>query len=221
MASGPITSWQIDGETMEIVTGFDFWDSKITADGDCSYKIKKMLTPWKKSYDHPRKHTKKQRHYIANKGPSSQRYGFSSGHVCMWALAYKESWVLKNGWFWTVLLEKTLESPLGCKEIQTVHPNGNKSWIFIERTDAEAEAPILWPPDAKNWLIGKDRDSEKDWKEEKKGIAEDELVVWHQRLNGHKFEQALGVGDGQRSLACLSPWGCKEPYMIEPLNWTE
>ena len=106
-------------------------------------------------YDQPRQHIKKQRHYFANKGPSSQGYGFSSGHVWMWELDYKESWALKNWCFWTVVLEKTLESPLDCKEIQPVHPEGNQSWIFIGRTDVEAETPVLWPPDVKNWLIGK------------------------------------------------------------------
>ena len=115
-----------------------------------------MLTPWKESYDQARQHIKKQRHYFANKGPSSQSYGFSSSHVWMWELDYKESWVLKNWCFWTVVLEKTLESPLDCKEIQPVHPKGNQSWIVIGRPDAEAETPILWPPDAKNRLIAKD-----------------------------------------------------------------
>ena len=114
-----------------------------------------MLAPWKKSYDQPRQLIKKQRHYFANKGPSSQSYGFSSSHVWMWELNYKESWVPKNWCFWTVVLEKTLASPLDCKEIQLVHPKGSQSWIFIGRTDVEAETPILWPPDAKNPLIGK------------------------------------------------------------------
>ena len=148
------------------------------ADGDCSHEIKRLAL-WKKSYDQPRQHTKKQRHYFANKGPISQGYGFSSSHVWMWELDYKESWVLKNWCFWTVVLEKTLESPLDCKEIQPVHPKGNQSWIFIGRTDAEAETPILWLPDAKNWLIGKDPDTWKDWRWEEKGMTEDEMVGWH------------------------------------------
>ena len=122
--------------------------------------------------------------------------GFSSGHVWMWELDYKESWALKNWCSWTVVLEKTLESPLDCKEIQPVHPRGDQSWIFIGRTDAETETPILWPPDAKNWLVGKDPDAGKDWRQEEKGTAEDEMVGWHHWLNGHEFEQALGVGDG-------------------------
>ena len=116
-------------------------------------------TPWKKSYDQPRQHIKKQRHYFANKSPSSQSYGSSSGHVWMWELDYKEIWALKNWCFWTVVLEKTLESPLYCKEIQPVHPKGNQSWIFTGRTNAEAETPILWPPDAKNWTHWKRKDS--------------------------------------------------------------
>ena len=122
-----------------------------------------MLTHWKESYDQPRQHIKKQRHYFANKGLSSQGYGFSSSHVWMWQSDYKESWVPKNWGFWTVVLEKTLESPLDCKEIQPVHPKGKQSWVFTGRTDVEAETPVLWLPDAKSWLIGKDPDAGKDW----------------------------------------------------------
>ena len=133
----------------------------------------------------------------------------------MWELDYKESWVLKNWCFWTVVLEKTLESPLDCKEIK-----GYQSWIFIGRTDAEAETAILWPPDGKNWLIWKDLDG-KDWRQEEKGMTEDEMVGWHHWLNGHEFEQAPGVGDGQGGLVCCSPWGSKEPDPTEQLNWTD
>ena len=133
-----------------------------------------MLTPWKESYDQPRQHIKKQRHHFANKGPSSQGYGFSSGHVWMWELDYKESWVLKNWCFWTVVLEKALESPLDCKESQPVHPKGDQSWVFIGRTDAEAETPILWPPHAKSWLTGKDLDAGRYWGQEEKGTTEDD-----------------------------------------------
>ena len=147
-----------------------------------------MLTPWEKSYDQPRQHVKKQRHHFANKGPSSQGCGFSSSHVWMWELDYKESWVPKNWWFWTMVLEKTLESSLSCKEIQPVHPKGDQSGVFIGRTDAEAETPILWPPDAKSWLILKDPDAGKDWRQEEKGTTEDEMVGWHHWLNGHEFE---------------------------------
>ena len=142
-------------------------------------------------------------------------------HVWMWELDCEESWAPKNWCFWTVVLEKTLESPLDCKEIQPVHPKGNQSWIFIGRTDAEAETSKLWPPDAKNWLIGKDPDSGKDWRQKEKGTTEDEMVGWHHWLDRYEFEQALGVGDGQRSLACGSPWGCKESDMTEGLNRTE
>ena len=134
-------------------------------------------------------------------------------------LDYKESWLPKNWCFWTVVLEKTLESPLDCKEIQPVHPKGNQSWMFTGRTDAETEAPILWPPDAKNWLTGKDLDAGKDRRLEK-GTTEDEMVGRHHWLNGHEFEQALRVGDGQRILACCSPWGYKELDTTQWLNWT-
>ena len=148
----------------------------------------KMLAPWKKSFDQPRQHIKRQRHYFANKCPSSQSYGFSSGHVWMWELDYKERWALKNWCFWTVVLEKTPESPLDCKEIQPVHPKGNQFWIFIGSTVAEAETPVVWPPDAKNWLIGQNPDAGKDWRREEKEKAEDEMVGWHHQCNGHEFE---------------------------------
>ena len=139
----------------------------------------------------------------------------------MWELDHKEGWVWKNWCFWTVVLEKTLESPLDCKEIQPVLPEGNQSWIFTGRIDVEAETPILWPPDAKSRLIRKDPDGRKDWRQEEKGTTEDEMVEWHHWLNGHEFEQAPGVGDGQGSLACCSPWGCEELDMTERLNWAE
>ena len=137
----------------------------------------------------------------------------------MWELDHKESRELKSWCFWAVVLEKILKSPLDCKEIQPVHPKGNQSWIFIGKTDAEAETPILWTPDAKNWLLGKDPDAGKDWRQEEKGMTEDEMVGWHRWLDGHEFEQAPGVGDGQGSLAFCSPWGCKELDRIERLNW--
>ena len=127
----------------------------------------------------------------------------------MWELVYKESWAPKNWCFWTVVLEKTLESPLDCKEIQPVNPKGNQSWICIGRTDAEAETPVLWPPDVKSWLIGKDPDAGKDWGQEEKGMTEDEMAGWHHRVHGLEFEQAPGVGDGQGGLACCSSWGLK------------
>ena len=155
---------------------------------------------------------------ITNKGPSSQSYGFSSGHVWMWELDYKENWALKNWWFWTVVLGKTLESPLDCKEIQPVHLKGDQSWVFIGRTDAEAETPILWPPDAKNWLIGKVHYAGKDWGQEEKGVTEFEMVGWHHWLDGHVFEQAPGDGEGQGSLVSCSPCDHKESDTTEWLN---
>ena len=141
----------------------------------------------------------------------------------MWELDSKERWAPKNWCFWTVVLEKTLESPLDCKEIQPVHPKGNQSWVFIGRTDVEAEPPILWPPDAKSWLIWKDSDADagKDWGKEEKGTTEDEMVGWHHWLNGHEFGWTLGVGDGQGGLACCSSWCHKELDTTEQLNWTE
>ena len=175
-----------------------------------------MLTPWKKSYDYPRQHIKKQRHFFANKGPFSQGYGFSSSHVWMWELDYKESWAPKNWCFWTVVLEKTLESPL---DIQPVHPKWNQSWIFIGRTGVEAETPILWPPDTKNWLIEKDPDAGKDWRWEEKGTREDEVVGWHIWLNRDEFEWTPEVGDGQGNLVCCSPWVTRCQTWLS--DWTE
>ena len=136
----------------------------------------------------------------------------------MWELDHKEGCMPKNWCFWTVVLEKTLESPLDCKDIKPVNPKGNQSWIFIRRTDAGAEALILWPPDAKNWLIRKDPDAGKDWGQEEKGMTEDKMVGWHHCLNGHEFEQAPGNGEGLGSLACCSPWGPKESVTTERLN---
>ena len=180
--------------------------------------LRDVSFPWKESYDKPRQCIEKQRQHLADQSLSSQSYGFSSGHVWMWELDCKESWALKNWGFWTVVLEKTLESPLDCKEIQPVHPKGDQSWVFIGRTDAEAEAPVLWPPDVKNWLTGKNPNGGKDWRREEKGTTEDEMVWWHHRLNAHEFEQALGVGDGWGGLACCSPWGHKESDMTERLS---
>ena len=175
MASGPITWWQIDGETMETVT-FYF----LGLQNHCRWWLQPwnwmMLAPWKKSYNQPRQHNRKQRRYFTNKGPSSQSYGFSNSHVWMWELDHRESWMQKNWCFWTMVLEKTLESPLDSKEVKSVSSNGNQSWIFIGRTAAEAETPITWPPDAKSWLIRKDLDAGKDWRQEEKGTTEDEMV---------------------------------------------
>ena len=148
-------------------------------------------------------------------------YGFSSGHVWMWELGYKESWGPKNWCFWTVVLEKTHECPLDCREIKPLNPKGNQSWIFIGKTDAETETPILWPPDVKNWLIGKDPDTGKDWRWEEKGTTEDEVVGWRHRPDEHEFRQAPGVDDRQRSLAGCTPRGLKESDVTEQLNWTK
>ena len=169
-----------------------------------------MLAPWKKSYDKPKQHIKKQRHHFANKGQSSQSCGFSSSHVWVWQLDHKESWASKNWFFWTVLLEKTLEGPSDSRVIQPVNPKGNQPCIFIGRIDAEAEDPILWPLDAKSWLIWKDPDAGKDWRLEEKGMTEDDMVGWHHQLNGHESEWTPGVGDGQGGLACCHSWGRKE-----------
>ena len=150
--------------------------------------------------------------------PSSQGYDFSSGHVWMWELDYKESWAPKNWCFWTVVLEKTLESPLDCKEIQPVHHKGDQSWVFIGGSDVEAETPVLWPPDAKSWLTGKDPDAGKDWGQEEKALTEDEMVGWHHQLDRHGFGWTPGVDDGQGGLACCGSWGRKESDTSE-LNW--
>ena len=147
-----------------------------------------MLTPWKEGYDQSRQHMKKERHYFANKGPTSQGYGFSSCHVWMWELDCEESCELKNWCFWTVVLEKTLESPLNCEEIQPVPSKGNQPWVFIRRTDVETETPTLWPPYAKSWLIVKDPNAGKDWRREEKGMTDAEMAGWHYRCNGHEFE---------------------------------
>ena len=172
-----------------------------------------MLVPWKESYDKPRHHIKKQEYYFTDKGPNSQSYGFSSSHIQMWEVGYKEGWVLKNWCFWIVVLEKTLESPWDHKEIKPVNPKGNQSCVFIGRTNVEAETLILWPPDAKSWLIWKDLNAGKDWGQEEKGVTEDEMIGWHHWLNGHEFEQTLGDSEGQGSLVCCSPWDCKESDM--------
>ena len=151
----------------------------------------KMLVPWKKSYDKPRQHIKKQRHHFVNRSLYSQSYGFSSSHVQMWELDHKEGWVLKNWCCWTVVLE----GPLDCKDIQPVNPKGNQPWILTGRTDTEAEAPILWPPDGKSRLTGKDSDAGRDWGQEEKGTTEDEMAGWHHQLDGRESEWTPGDGD--------------------------
>ena len=202
---------------METVVDFVFFGSKITADGDWSHEIKRHLLLRRKVMSNLESILKSKD--FADKCPSSQSYGFSSRPVWMC-----ESWTIKKAEHWRidifelVVFEETLESPLDCKEMKPVHPKGSQSWIFIGRTDAEAEAPILWLPDLKSELIGKDTDAGKDWRQEENVMTEDEMVWWHPPLNWHEFGEAPGVGDGQGNLACCSPWGRKESYRTEQLN---
>ena len=176
MASGPITSWQIDGETVETVSDFIFWGSKITADDDCSHEIKRCLLHGRKVMSKLDSILKSRDITLPTKICLVKAMIFSSSHIWMWELDYKESWAPKNWYFWTVVLEKTVESPLDCKEIQQVHLKRDQSWMFIGRTDVEAETPILWPPNVKIWLIWKDPDDGKGWGQEEKWMAEDEMV---------------------------------------------
>ena len=215
MASGPITSWQIDGETMETVRDFIFLDSKITADGDCSHEIKRYLLLGRKAMTNLENILKSRDITLSTKvcvvKAPVVMYGCKS-----WTI---KKAVSKNWCFWTVVLEKTPESPLDCKEIQPVNPKGNQSWTFTGRTDAETEAPILWPPDVKNWLIRKVPDTGRDWRQEKKGTTEHEMVGWHHSLDGHEFEWAPGDGEGQGSLlVSCSPWDHKQLDMTKQLN---
>ena len=188
MASGPITSWQTDGETVETVTDFIFLGSKITADGDCSHEIERHLLLGRKVTTNLDGKLKSRDITLPTKVCLVKAMVFPVVMYGCESWSIKKSEHKKNWCFWTVVLEKTPESPLDCKEIQPVHPKGNQSWIFTRRTDAEAETPILWPPDAKNWLIWKDPDAGKDWRREEKGMTKDEMVGWHHRLNGHEFE---------------------------------
>ena len=198
MASGPMTLWQVDGENTGNSDRFYFLGSRITVDGDCSHKIKRcLLASWKKRYDKPRQCIKKQRHHFANKGLSSQSYGFSSSHVWMWELDHKEGWASKNWCLWTLVLEKTLESPLDGKEIKPVNPKGNQPWIFIEGLILKLQyfVHLIWRVNS----LGKKnlgKDTGKDWGQEGKGAAEDEMVRYHYWLNGHEFEQTPGDSEG-------------------------
>ena len=209
--------WGNSGNSVRLYFG----GSIITADGDCSHEIKIWLLLGRKVMTNLDSIFKKQRHYVANRGPSSQGYGFFSGHVWMWELDCEEGWALKNWCFWTVVLEKTLESPLDCKEIQPVHSEGDQPWDIFGRNDAKDEAPVFWPPHKKNWLIGKDSDAGRDWGQEEKGTIEVEMTGWHHWLDGRESEWTLGDGDGQGGLACCASWGRKESDTTERLNWTE
>ena len=194
-----------------------FLVSKITADGDCSHEIKRRLLLWRKDITNLDSILKSRDITLPTKICLVKAMVFP---VVMYGCINKESWAPKNRCFWTVLLLKTLESPLDCKEIQPVNPKGNQSWIFIRRTDAEAEALVIWPPDGKNWVIRKeDPDAGKDWRKEK-GMTEDEMVGWHHWLYGHEFEQTPGHSEGQGSLVCCSPWGHIELYLVtEQKEW--
>ena len=186
--------------------------SKITADGDCSHEIKRRLLLGRTAMINLESMLKSRDITLPTKVRLIKTMVFSNSHVWMWEMVYKEDWGLRNWCFWTVMLEKTLESPLDCKEIQPVYTKGNQSWIFIGRTDAETL--IFWPADAKNWLTGKDPDDGRDWGQEEKGTTEDEMV------DGHKFEWTLGVGDGQGGLVCCSPWGRRVRHdWATELNW--
>ena len=208
MVLSPIVSWQVVGETMETVPDFIFLASKITEDGDCSREIRRHLLLGRKAMTNLDTILKSRDITLPTKVHLVKAVAFSV--VRMWELDAKESWAPKNWCFWAVVLEKTLESSLDCKEIQPVHPKRNQPSIFIGRTDAEVEAPILWPPDVKNWLTGKDHDSGKDWRQEEKVTIEDEMAGWHHWLDGCESGWTLGVGDGQGGLACYSTWGRKE-----------
>ena len=223
MASSLITSspmanrWGKKGNSDRL----HFLGSKITAGADCSHEINRYLLLGRKAMTNLDSLLKRRDITLPTKVQLLKPMVFPVVMYRSQELDYKESWALKNWCFWTVMLEKTLKSPLGCKKIKPVHPKGNQSLIFIGRTVTRAGAPILWPPDVKNWLIGKDPDAGKDWRQEEKGMTEDEMVGWNHWLYGHEFEQAPGVGDGQGSLACCSPWGCKESDKTEWLNWTD
>ena len=199
-----------------MVTDFILGDSKITADGDCNHEIK-MLAPWKASYDQPRQHIKKQIHYFANKVLPSQSNGFPSSHVWMWELDYKESWALKSWCFWIVVLEKTLESPLDCKEIQPVHPKGKQSWISLEGLVLKLK--LQYFGHLKNGLIGKDSDVGKDWRQEEKRMTEDEMVGCHHWLMDMSLSK-LGKLAVDREACCVAANGVSKSWTWLS-NWTE
>ena len=200
---------------MEKVTDFIFLGSKITADCDCSHEFKRHLLLGRKSYDKQRQVYSKAEILLYWKSPSSQSYGFHSSHIWIWELDHKESYGQRIDAFEMLILEKTLESPLNRKEIKPINCKRNQSWIFFGSTETEDEAPRFWPPDAKNWLIGKDLDGGKDWRQEEKQITEDDITGWCHQWDGHEFEQTPGDGKGQGSLACCIPWGCNVSDMIQ------
>ena len=208
MPSSPMTSWQIDGKTMKTVRHLVFLNSKITEDGDCSHEIKRHLLLGRKA--------------MTNLDSILKSRDITSSIKVHLFKAMFFPVVMYGCKIWTtVVLEKTLESPLDGKEIQPVHPKGNQSWILVGRTDVKGEIPILWPPDVKSWLPGKDPDAGKDWRQEEKGMTEDEKVGWHHWLDGHEFEQALGIGDGEVSLACCNPWcrRVRHDWVTELTDW--
>ena len=204
---------------METVTDFIFGGSKITADGDCSHEIKRHLLLGRKALTNLDGILKSRDITLLTKVHLVKAMIFPVVKYGCESWIVKKAEALKNQCFWTVVLEKTLESPLDCREIQPVHPKGNQSWIFIARTDVEAEILILWLPDVKNWLVGKDPNAGKDWRQEEKGMTKDEMVGWHYWLDGHEFEQAPGVHNGQGNLACCSTWDHKELDTFS--DWTE
>ena len=201
-------------EQVEAVTDFIFLGSKITADGDCSHESKRHLLLERKAMTNLDSMLKSRDHF-ANKGPSIQSYGFSGSHVWMWELDHKKSWVLKNWCFQFVVLEKTLESPLSSKEIKPDNPKGNQPWIFIRGTDVEAEAPILWPVDAKSQLTGKDPDAGKDWGQAEKRATEDEMIGWHTNSMDMSLSKLWEMVK-DREASCASPWRCKE---LDRTSW--
>ena len=222
IAASPITSWQIDGETMETVRDFLFRVTKVTADQvTAAMKIKRCLLLRRKVMTKLDSILKSRDITLPTKVCLVKAMVFPVIMYGCESWTYEENWAPKNWCFWTVVLEKTPESPLDCKEIQPVHPKGNQSWIFIGRAHAEAETPILRPPDVKNWCTGEDPDAGKDWEQEEKGTTEDEVVGWHHWLNGYEFQQAPGAGDGQGGLTCCSSQGRRKSDTTEPLNWTE
>ena len=204
---------------MQTVADCIFLGSKITADGDCSHEIERRLLRERKVMTNLDSIFKSRDITLLTKVCLLTAMVFPV--VMYWCQSWtiKECWEQKNWCFWTVVLEKILESPLDCKEIQLINPKGNQSWIFIGRTDVEAETPVLWPPYVKNWLTGKDPDAGRDWGQEEKRTPEDEMAGWHHQLDAHEFEWTPGVGDGQGSLSCCSPWGCKESDTTKGLNW--